>query len=92
MGIVSVLPTTVIQFWQEPQTLLQTRRFRTQLLPEVFEVKWIVVLLNRFSKFLTDSAREKANLSFAARRFFQSSKNFPKISFENELHSKKGRF
>ena len=30
--------------------LLQTRHFQTQLLPEVFKVKWIVVLLNRFSK------------------------------------------
>ena len=31
--------------------LLQTRHFRTQLLPKVFKVKWIVVLLNWFSKF-----------------------------------------
>ena len=92
MGIVLVLATIVIQFWQEPQTLLQSRHFRTQLLPEVFEVKWIVVLLNRFSKFLTDPVREKANLSFAARTVFKSSVNFPKISFENELRTKKGRF
>ena len=92
MGIVSVLATIVIQFWQEPQTLFQTRHFRTQLLPEVLEVKWIVVLLNRYSNFLTDSVREKANLSFAARRFFKSSVNFPKISFEIELHTEKRPF
>ena len=30
--------------------LLETRHFRTQLLPDVFNVKGIVVLLNRFSK------------------------------------------
>ena len=63
--------------------------FRTQLLPEVLEVKWIVVLLNRYSKFLTDSVREKANLSFAARRFFKSSVNFSKIFFEIELYTEK---
>ena len=43
-------------------------------------------------KFKTKSVREKVHLSFPARRFFKSRVNFQKISFENTLHTNKGRF
>ena len=43
-------------------------------------------------KIKTESVREKVHLSFAARRFFKSGVNFQKISFENRLHTNKGRF
>ena len=43
-------------------------------------------------KIKTESVREKVHLSFPARRFFKSSVNFQKISFENGLHTCKGRF
>ena len=43
-------------------------------------------------KFKMESVREKVHLSFPARRFFKSSVNFQKISFENGLHTYKGRF
>ena len=52
MGIVSVL-TQPLLFTRGPKiiiaSLLQKHHFRTHLLPEVFKVKGIVVLLNRFS-------------------------------------------
>ena len=43
-------------------------------------------------KISTDIVREKANLSFATLRFFKSSVNFQKISFENGLHTIKAFF
>ena len=39
-----------------------------------------------------ESVREKVHLLFPARRFFKSSVNFQKFSFENGLRTYKGRF
>ena len=69
--------------------LLQTRHFRTQLLPEIFNVKWIVVLLKWFSKFKWILFEKRPIFHLPTCRFFKSSANFHKVSFENGLHTKK---
>ena len=72
--------------------LLKTRHFRTQLLPDVFNVKRDSGSTQPIFKIKADSVREKVYLSFAARRFLKRSVNFQKFSFENGVHTKKSPF